>query len=141
MFNRISELFLFDIYVAILIIEEVVNRFDDAGQLRYDFMAWDTVIREFEIIGEATNRLIKSEILDERSRVVVDFRNLLIHHYFGINSEEIFDVAKYDLVAFKNIILQKIQQVDPIIKQEIIEEVCEENKHLQFVIGQLAKLK
>jgi uncharacterized protein with HEPN domain len=141
MFNRISELFLFDIYVAILIIEEVVSRFDDAAQLRYDFMAWDTVIREFEIIGEATNRLIKSEILDERSRVVVDFRNLLIHHYFGINSEEIFDVAKYDLVAFKNIILQKIQQVDPIIKQEIIEEVCEENKHLQFVIGQLAKLK
>jgi hypothetical protein len=61
--------------------------------------------------------------------------------WLGINSEEIFDVAKYDLVAFKNIVLQKIQQVDPIIKQEIIEEVCEENKHLQFVIGQLAKLK
>jgi hypothetical protein len=47
MFNRISELFLFDIYVAILIIEEVVNRFDDAGQLRYDFMAWNKLRRDF----------------------------------------------------------------------------------------------
>ena len=40
MFNRVVELFLFDILVAILKIEEVSNRFDNAQNLRHDFMAW-----------------------------------------------------------------------------------------------------
>ncbi len=140
MFNRVVELFLFDILVAILKIEEVSNRFDNAQNLRHDFMAWDTVIREFEIIGEATNRLIKSNVLDENSRVVVDFRNLLIHHYFGIDAEEVFDVVKNDLLEYKNIIIEKIEHINNMLKTEILEEVYEENKYLSFIINQLNQL-
>ena len=100
----------------------------------------DTVIREFEIIGEATNRLIKSNVLDENSRVVVDFRNLLIHHYFGIDAEEVFDVVKNDLLEYKNIIIEKIEHINNMLKTEILEEVYEENKYLSFIINQLNQL-
>ena len=81
MSKRVYELFLFDIYIAILKIEYVSNKFQNAESLKYDFISWDSVIREFEIIGEATNTLIKNNFLDKENQVVVDLRNLLIHHY------------------------------------------------------------
>jgi len=140
MSDRNTELFLFDVYIAILKIEEVANRFERAEDLKHDFMAWDTIIREFEIIGEATNRLIKNGLLDEKSRVVVDFRNLLIHHYFGIDAEEVFDVIKNDLLDYKNIIIQKIENIENTLKREILEEVYEENRHLPFVVNKLNEL-
>ncbi len=60
MSKRVYELFLFDIYVAMLKIEYVTKNFKDAQSLKYDFVAWDNVIREFEIIGEAANDLTKN---------------------------------------------------------------------------------
>jgi uncharacterized protein with HEPN domain len=83
------ELFLFDIIVAISKIEYAVSKFDNPNDLKHDFMAWDSVIREFEIIGEASKHLLKSELLAEDYRSVVDFRNVLIHGYFGIDEDNI----------------------------------------------------
>ena len=47
----------------------------------------DSVIREFEIIGEE-----KSNLLDEEYRVIIDLRNYIIYKYFGISSERIWDI-------------------------------------------------
>jgi len=47
--KRSDVLFLFDIFVAILKIEYVVNRYDDAEKLKYNFISWYSVIRKFEI--------------------------------------------------------------------------------------------
>ncbi|WP_428739664.1 HepT-like ribonuclease domain-containing protein [Sulfurimonas sp.] len=58
--SRVSELFLFDILVAIHKIKETVKNQTDGNELKHNYMAWDTVIREFEIIGEATKHLIES---------------------------------------------------------------------------------
>ena len=99
----------------------------------YDYNAWDSVIREFEIIGEATNYLIKNNILDETSRVVVDFRNLLIHNYFGIDAEEVYDVVKSDLPNFKNQITDKLSQIDNDLKNDLIEAYIQSNSYLEFV--------
>ena len=57
--DRNVELFIFDIYVAILKIEYIVQDFSDAEKLLHDFRSWDSVIREFEIIGEACKYLLK----------------------------------------------------------------------------------
>ncbi len=73
MSSRVYELFLFDIYVAILKIENVSEKFDNAELLKYDFVSWDSVVREFEIIGEATNILIKNSILPKENQIIVDF--------------------------------------------------------------------
>lgn len=63
MSKRFWEFFLFDILVAILKIKEVAKNFRNAEELKRDFVAWDSVIREFEIIGEATGKLMKAGIL------------------------------------------------------------------------------
>ena len=133
MFNRTYELFLFDVFIAIIKIEKTVERFDNAQTLLYDYNAWDSVIREFEIIGEATNYLIKNNILDETSRVVVDFRNLLIHNYFGIDAEEVYDVVKSDLPNFKSLITDKLSQIDNDLKNDLIEAYMQSNSYLEFV--------
>jgi len=140
MSKRVYELFLFDVYIAVLKIENVSNRFADAESLKHDFVSWDSVIREFEIVGEATNVLIKNNFLDKQNQVVVDLRNLLIHHYFGIDADEIWDVIKNDLQEFKNLIIQKIDGIEASLKHELVTSIIEENKHLSFIALEIQKL-
>ena len=53
-------------------------------------LVYSATIREFEIIGEATIHL-SVETLEKYNQVIwrdlKDFRNLLIHEYFGVDSE------------------------------------------------------
>ena len=140
MSKRFWELFLFDILVAILKIKEVAKNFRNAEELKRDFVAWDSVIREFEIIGEATGKLIKAGILPKEYQEIVDFRNLLIHHYFGIDAEEVWNVIQNDLESFARTITDRISALSDTLRQEIIQDLIEENRHLHFVVEFLKKL-
>jgi len=140
MSKRFWELFLFDILVAILKIKEVAKNFRNAEELKRDFVAWDSVIREFEIIGEATGKLIKAGILPREYQEIVDFRNLLIHHYFGIDAEEVWNVIQNDLESFARTITDRILALSDTLRQEIIQDLIEENRHLHFVVEFLKKL-
>ena len=40
MFNRTYELFLFDVFIAIVKIEKTVDKFDNAQTLLHDYNAW-----------------------------------------------------------------------------------------------------
>lgn len=141
MSNRINELFLFDILVAIVKIEQVSSDFEYAEQLKHHFMAWDSVIREFEIIGEAANILIKNKMLTQENQIVVDFRNILIHHYFGIDAEEVWDVIHNDLKSFKFVILDAIKKIEATLKEELLGDIIDENNHLNFIVQVLNQLK
>lgn len=77
-------------------------------------MAWDSVIREFEIIGEASKYLLRDKLLESQYQEVVDFRNQITHAYFGIEST---------------------------LKQELIDSCIEDNKYLDFVVSALEKLR
>ena len=66
MSKRITEMFLFDIYIAILKIKNSAKNFSNVQDLLYSYAHWDSVIREFEIIGEASKHLIDSKILKFR---------------------------------------------------------------------------
>ncbi len=68
------ELFIFDIYIAILKIKKVSVKFNNVQDLLYSFTDWDSVIREFEIIGEASKYLLRDNLLDNYYRRMVDFR-------------------------------------------------------------------
>lgn len=138
---RIKELFLLDIVVAIYKINETIKSFTCGDDLKHNYMAWDSVIREFEIIGEATKNLINSELLDNSKKEIVDFRNVLIHEYFGIDEEEVFDIATNKLDYLLNTIVAKIIVIDKELKQELLEDMIEENKHLSFVVEELMELK
>jgi len=135
MSKRVIEFFLFDIYVAILKIEKTKERFTDSESLLHDFNSWDSVIREFEILGQATKYLINNNVLSDENQVIVDFRNLLIHHYFGIDLEEVWNVIEDDLPTFKNNILSS--NIDDSLKDELTETFIEQNKYLDFVVKSL----
>lgn len=140
MSERINELFLFDIYIAILKIENVSSKYMKPDELLYDFVSWDSIIREFEIIGEAVNILLKSGLLEPENRVIVDFRNLLIHNYFGVDAEEVWNVVKDDLCDFKMVVLQKINNINRELRTEIITSLREEFGYLEFVDRKLNEL-
>lgn len=63
----------------------------------------DAVIRNFEIIGEAANRLSAPtrEGSEEAWRKVIAFRNRLIHGYWSIDLVLVWDVIKNDLPKLK----------------------------------------
>lgn len=60
----------------------------------------DAVIRNFEIIGEAANRIspeLKQEKKNVPWRMLSDFRNRLIHEYFGVDLGIIWDIVETEL--------------------------------------------
>ena len=65
------------------------------------------VVREFEIIGEAVGKL-PDEIKLRHSEVewqdIKDFRNLLIHEYFGVDIEIVWKVIQDDLPVLISVV-------------------------------------
>ncbi len=139
--NRQIEMFIFDIYIAILKIKKVSSKFDHAQELLYDFTQWDSVIREFEIIGEATKYLLRDKLIDVEYRKIIDFRNQITHEYFGIDQDIVWGVIKIKLDEIETIILHLITNIEPNLKIELIDSFIEDNKYLDFVVTGLERLK
>jgi len=140
MSKRNTYLFVFDIFIAILKIEKVSSAYIDADKLKHDFMAWDSIIREFEIIGEASKHLIKAEIFDKEYRTIVDFRNVLIHAYFGIDEDEVWQIIHHNLNDIKELTQEIIKQLDDEIRNNFILDMLEENKYYDFIVKDLNQL-
>ena len=138
--DRNIELFIFDIYIAIQKITKVSNKFNNVQDLLYDFMAWDSVVREFEIIAEATKYLLRDQLLEKNYQEVVDFRNQIIHAYFGIDQDIVWEIINNDLKHFEQIIKSLILNIEPNLKQELIESFIEDNHYLDFIIEALREL-
>ncbi len=70
-----------------------------------DRKTYSAVIREFEIIGEAAGKLpdnLKQRHPDIEWQDIKDFRNLLIHEYFGIDLEIVWKIVQDDLPGLMN---------------------------------------
>ena len=92
-------MYLEDMKVAVERIEEYIYGYS-FDQFIQDHKTVDAVIRNFEIIGEASNNLPKS-IKEKYHQVPWNemylMRNKISHQYFGIDYEIIWDVAKNHL--------------------------------------------
>jgi len=65
-----------------------------------DRMRYSAVIREFEIIGEAVGKLseeLKGGYPEIPWQDIKDFRNLLVHEYFGVDLEIVWNTIRDDL--------------------------------------------
>lgn len=139
--DRGVELFIFDIYIAILKIKKVSTKFNNVQDLLYSFTDWDSIIREFEIIGEASKYLLRDNLLDAYYRRMVDFRNNITHEYFGIDQNIVWEIIHKKLDDIEVIILELIENIELNLKQELIESFIEDNNYLNFVVDKLKNIK
>lgn len=75
-----------------------------------DDLVSSAVIRKLEVMGEASNKVsaeTKEKFPQIPWRMMVDMRNILIHHYFGVDLSAVWDTIKNDLPELK----QKIEEV------------------------------
>lgn len=75
--------YLYDILNSINAIEDFLGDSRDFYKYENNHMLKRAVEREFEIVGEALNRIIKidSEIVISNSRNIIGLRNYIIHAY------------------------------------------------------------
>ncbi|OGZ09562.1 MAG: hypothetical protein A3D67_04495 [Candidatus Lloydbacteria bacterium RIFCSPHIGHO2_02_FULL_51_22] len=70
-------------------------------------MMQDAVIRELEVIGEAVKRLsdtVKEKSADVPWRDIGDMRNILIHEYFGVDLEIVWETLQSDIPHLRKIL-------------------------------------
>ena len=100
MCKRDNSLYILDILIAANKIERYIVGINSPSALFEDDLIWDATIRELTLIGEAVNILIKENIIDKKYRRLVDFRNLIVHGYFGIDEGIVWNVLKEKLPQF-----------------------------------------
>ncbi|MCX6234445.1 MAG: DUF86 domain-containing protein [Bacteroidetes bacterium] len=111
--ERTYQMFLEDIQLAMSRIAEYIEGYD-FKRFKKDYKTVDAVIRNFEIIGEASRKLdarIKEKYPEIPWQEMYYLRNRVSHEYFGVDYEIIWDIAINYLPANK-------VQIDSIIEQE-----------------------
>jgi uncharacterized protein with HEPN domain len=100
-------------------IEDAINNIEKytAGMDYKDFVkdrkTIDAVVRNLEIIGEASNRIpnpIKNRYNKIEWNKVVSVRNRIIHEYFGVDYEIIWEIVTKNLGDLKDKIAQIIKE-------------------------------
>ncbi|OHD55764.1 MAG: hypothetical protein A2Y33_14090 [Spirochaetes bacterium GWF1_51_8] len=79
-----------------------------------DIKTQDAVLRNFEIIGEAVkviDKAIKRKYPDVQWKRIAGFRDVLIHHYFGVNWDSVWETVRKDIPVLQ-------LQVNEIIEKE-----------------------
>ncbi|TFH16810.1 MAG: DUF86 domain-containing protein [Lentisphaerales bacterium] len=114
MSERPANLFIEDIWEALGRIERYIEG-SDQDRFRADEKTVDAVARNLEIIGEAASRL-SDEFKDAHSdiewRKIVGLRHRIVHDYFGLDLDIIWQILQTDLQVFKTAIGAIRQHLD-----------------------------
>ena len=109
---RTDRIYLEDIQTSMKRIAEYIKGYDFPG-FQKDYKTVDAVIRNFEIIGEAS-RSLSDEIKIQNPGIpwneMYYLRNRVAHEYFGIDYKIIWDIAKNylpDNKAFVDHLIEK----------------------------------
>jgi uncharacterized protein with HEPN domain len=77
-----------------------------AGMEREEFLSdrktIDAVVRNLEVVGEAASRLTdaaRNRRSDIEWLLIIALRNRIVHEYFGIDSEIVWEIIAHDLPA------------------------------------------
>ena len=111
--DRAYKMYLEDIQLSMTRIAEYIEGFTFV-EFKKDYKTVDAVIRNFEIIGEASKSLpleIKRKYTDVPWDEMYSLRNKISHEYFGVDYEIIWDIAS-------NYLPQNSQQIDQILLAE-----------------------
>jgi uncharacterized protein with HEPN domain len=114
MSKRDPRLFMTDVLDAI----EKIERYTAGltfNQFEANEMILDAVVRNLEIIGEAT-RYIPATLRERYTQIewsrVVGFRNIVIHAYFAVDVEIVWTIATQRLSELKAVLTEMLQDYD-----------------------------
>lgn len=110
--KRNDRLFLLDIIESCHAIIEYCEGLTFEG-FAEDRKTRSAVIREFEIIGEAVGNLsegIKIRYSEIEWQDIKDFRNILVHEYFGVDSEIAWNVVRDDVPALIKTVTKMLEE-------------------------------
>ena len=103
-----NQTYLKHILEAIEKIESYIGDSDFAAFQKNNMML-DAVVRELQIIGEATKQL-SEDFRDQHAEVpwpkIRAMRNYLVHEYFGVNVKVVWDTCAINLPELKTYVLE-----------------------------------
>ena len=102
--TEMSRKYLSDIFIAIELIENFTSDISDFDEYEKDLKTQSAVERQLAIIGEALNKLKKSEpdLIIENDRQIIGFRNRLVHAYDSIDNSIVWVILKRHLTNLKS---------------------------------------
>ena len=83
-------------------------------ELEHDVLRYYGIVKNIEIIGEAARMLtddFKAKHPDTNWREISGMRNLLVHDYFQVNSDVIWEVIHQDIVMLKAHVEQYLKEL------------------------------
>jgi len=104
MSKRNLRLFIEDILESIEAIESYVADINSFNEFVADRKTYSATIREYIVIGEAILPLLEQLELkfpDYEWRMIKDFRNFIVHEYFGVDLQIVWDITKLELGELK----------------------------------------
>ena len=98
-----SRKYLFDIILAIELIEEFTNEVNDFNKYDTDRKTQSAVERQLAIVGEALNQFRKLEpnIQIENDKQIIAFRNRLVHAYDSLDNSMVWLILKKHIEPLK----------------------------------------
>lgn len=92
-------LYIDDILDSASAIKEFIAEMD-FNEFVTDRKTYSATIREYIVIGEAVSAIL--DILEERIpsyplKLIKDFRNVIVHEYFGVDAKIVWDLTKQEL--------------------------------------------
>jgi len=114
MTDRDIKLYLKDILEAMGAVEKYVKDMN-FEEFRNNDLVSSAVIRKFEIIGEATRHIpqtIRKKYQDIPWKTMVGFRDKLIHFYFGIKYDIVWETIKSRLPELKEKIKKVLEDLE-----------------------------
>ena len=135
MLKRIIEFFIVDLLLAVDKIKRYAADIKKLDEFVRNEQVVDSVLREFEIIGEAAKYILEwqevKEFVPPHWRAIVNFRNIITHEYFGIKYEEVFKIIKNNIPELESEAVQIINKIKD--KKELfnaIKKIKEEQEKL-----------
>ncbi|MFQ5979408.1 MAG: DUF86 domain-containing protein [Candidatus Heimdallarchaeota archaeon] len=106
---------LLDILEAIELIEKYAQRGRQAFEEDELIQTW--VLHHLQIIGEAVRQLspeFRKANPEIKWSEIIGMRNILVHHYFGIDTEIVWTVVERDVPSLKRNIQQILKTFEPV---------------------------
>ena len=109
--ERYAHKYLYDILTSVRSIKKFLGEKRDFSKFNDNMMMKRAVEREFEIIGEATNKLlkIKPEVNVSHTGKIVGLRNRIAHSYDNVSYTVLWEIISKDLPELENEVLELLK--------------------------------